>query len=72
MARNHKARTISKALRKAHRDRIEQATESLDALWKLARWARTRHDQLTSSIPRIQHPDTRRELEEPADKAELF
>ncbi|KAI0570491.1 RNase-H domain containing protein [Pyrenophora tritici-repentis] len=35
-ARNQKARTISKALRKAHRNRIEQATESPDALWKLA------------------------------------
>jgi exonuclease III len=34
-ARNHKARTISKALRKAHRDSIEQAAESPDALWKL-------------------------------------
>jgi exonuclease III len=57
-ARNHKARTISKALRKAHRDRIEQATESPDALWKLARWARTRHDQSTGPILRIQHPNT--------------
>jgi exonuclease III len=51
VARNHKARTISKALRKAHRDRIEQASESPDALWKLAKWARTRHNQSTGSIP---------------------
>lgn len=36
-ARNYKARTISKALQKAHRDSIEQAAESPDALWKLAR-----------------------------------
>ncbi|KAH7563672.1 hypothetical protein BM1_00719 [Bipolaris maydis] len=71
-ARNQKARTISKALRKAHRNRIEQATESPDALWKLARWARTRHDQSIGSIPTIQHPDTRCELEDPAEKAELF
>jgi hypothetical protein len=71
-ARNHKARTISKALRKAHRERIEQATESPDALWKLARWARTRNNQSTQSIPTIQHPNTRRELEDPAEKAELF
>jgi hypothetical protein len=71
-ARNHKARTIHKALRKAHRDRIEQAAESPDALWKLARWARTRHNQSTGSIPQIQHPDTQRELDDPAEKAELF
>jgi len=71
-ARNNKAITISKALRKAHRDSIEQAAESPDALWKLARWARTRHNQLTGSIPHIQHPDTQRELDDPAEKAELF
>jgi hypothetical protein len=71
-ARNHKARTISKALRKAHRDSIEQAAESPEALWKLARWARTRHNQSTSSIPRIQHPNTQCELEDLAEKAELF
>jgi hypothetical protein len=72
VARNHKARTISKALRKAHRDRIEQASESPDALWKLAKWARTRHNQSTGSIPPIHHPDTQQELIDPADKAELF
>ena len=71
-ARNHKARTIRKALRKAHRDRVEQASESSDALWKLAKWARTRHDQSTRSTPTIHHPDTRQELIDPADKAELF
>jgi hypothetical protein len=58
VARNNKARTISKALRKAHRDCIKQATESPDALWKLAKWARTRHDQSSGSIPQLQHPET--------------
>jgi hypothetical protein len=72
VARNHKARTIRKALRKAHRDCIERATESLDALWKLAKWARTRHNQSTGTTPAIQHPDTQQELLEPADKAEMF
>jgi hypothetical protein len=71
-ARNHKARTISKALRKAHRERIEQASESPEALWKLAKWARTRRDQSTRSIPAIHHPNTQQELIDPADKAELF
>jgi ribonuclease HI len=71
-ARNHKARTINKALSQAHRDRIEQAAGSPDALWRLARWARTRHDQSSGCMPRIQHPDTQCELEDPAEKAELF
>jgi hypothetical protein len=71
-ARNHKARTIRKALRKAHRDRVEKAVESPEALWKLAKWARTRHSQPSRSIPALQHPDTQFELVEPSDKAELF
>jgi hypothetical protein len=68
-ARNHKARTVSKALRKAHRDRIERAAESPEALWKLAKWARTRHNQSARTTPAIRHPDTQQELMEPADKA---
>ena len=72
VARNHKARTISKALRKAHQDRIEKAAESPETLWKLAKWARTRHNQSARTTPAIRHPDTQQELIESADKAELF
>jgi ribonuclease HI/exonuclease III len=71
-ARNHKARTVSKALRKAHRDRIERAAESPQTFWKLAKWARTRHNQSARTTPAIRHPTTQQELIDPADKAELF
>ncbi|PPJ61057.1 hypothetical protein CBER1_07390 [Cercospora berteroae] len=36
-ARNKKTRVIRKALRQAHRDRVEEASQSPQALWKLAK-----------------------------------
>jgi hypothetical protein len=36
-ARNHKARTIEKALREAHREQVEQAAKSLEARWRLVK-----------------------------------
>ena len=71
-ARNHKARTIKKALRDKHREQVETAAESPEGLWKIARWARTRETQSARTTPAIEHPETRREITEPSDKAELF
>ena len=61
-----------KAVRKAYRDRVEKAAESPEALGKLTKWTRTRHNQLVRATPSIRHPDTQHELAESPDKAELF
>ena len=71
-ARNYKARTIRKALRNAHRDRIEQASQTPEVLWRLANWARTRGDKPPVVTPAIKHPDTQQEITDPAKKADLF
>jgi ribonuclease HI/exonuclease III len=72
LARNHKARTIRKALRDKHREQVETAAESPEGLWKIAKWARTRETQSARTTPAIEHPETQREITEPRDKAELF
>ncbi|KAH6044453.1 hypothetical protein HBI67_247390 [Parastagonospora nodorum] len=59
-ARNRKARTIRKALTKIHRERVEEAAESPEKLWRLAKWAKTRGNEAP------------REIAEPSDKADLF
>ena len=71
-ARNHKARTIRKALRDAHRDRVEQAAKSPEALWRLASWARTRGNRPPVVTPAIRHPETQQEITDPAEKTEVF
>lgn len=71
-ARNRKKRTIKKALRQAHRDRVEKAAQSPESLWKIAKWARTRENQPPSVTPAIRRPGTDREITEPDEKAELF
>jgi ribonuclease HI len=72
IARNQKTRIIKKALRQAHRDRVEEAAGSIESLWKLAKWARTRENQPPSVTPAICNPETRQEATEAEDKAELF
>lgn len=71
-ARNHKARVIRKALTKMHRQRVEEAAESPEKLWRLAKWARTRGNEVPRVTPAIQHPTTQQEVTEPSDKADLF
>jgi hypothetical protein len=68
----HKARIISKALRTAHRNRIERAAESPESFWKLAKWARTRRDQTARATPALRHPTTQLELTEPATRQSCF
>jgi hypothetical protein len=71
-ARNHKARTIRKALRDAHRDRVEQAAKSPEALWRLANWARTRGNRPLAVTPAVRHLETQQEITDPAEKANIF
>lgn len=69
-ARNHKARLIRKTLRNHHRKRVKEATSSLDGLWRIARWARSRGPR-TTLVPPLQRPD--RGLEPDATKRlEMF
>lgn len=72
MARNKKTRTIKKALKKAHRCRVEEAAASPESLWKLAKWAKTRGHNSPTVTPAIQHPVTRQDMVEVEDKAEVF
>ncbi|KAI1531407.1 pol-like protein [Pyrenophora tritici-repentis] len=71
-ARNHKARTIKKALRNAHRKQVEQAAKSPEALWRLVKWAKTRENPAPVVTPAIQHPETQQEVTDPAKKADIF
>jgi hypothetical protein len=41
-ARNYKGRLIKRTLREAHRLRVKEAANTLEGLWKLAKWARKR------------------------------
>jgi hypothetical protein len=50
-ARNKKGRLIKKALRTAHRIRIQEATASTTGLWKLARWTKNRGQQRAQTPP---------------------
>jgi exonuclease III len=71
-ARNNKGRVIKIALRRAHRENVEKASKSPDALWKLAKWARNRNTQAPEVTPTIQNPDTLQMVSDPAKKAEIF
>ena len=69
-ARNLKGRLIKKALRKAHRDRVQEATSSLEGLWRTARWAKNRGAQ-PATTPPIRRPDGEMERD-PERKAKLL
>jgi exonuclease III len=71
-ARNTKARTIKKALRTAHREKIAAASDSPEALWRLTKWARGRTTLPPSVTPSIRCPQTEREVTEASEKAEVF
>ncbi|KJK73496.1 hypothetical protein H634G_11258 [Metarhizium anisopliae BRIP 53293] len=71
-ARNHKGRVIKKALRRGHRENVERASESPEALWKMARWARNRNAPAPEVTPALQHPDTLQMTSDTAEKADIF
>ena len=45
-ARNRKARLINKAPKNAHREQVETASESIEGLWKVAKWAKNSSPRL--------------------------
>ncbi|EGU72833.1 hypothetical protein FOXB_16658, partial [Fusarium oxysporum f. sp. conglutinans Fo5176] len=71
-ARNHKGRTIKKALRQNHRERIEEASQSPTNLWRVAKWARNRHNQSPNVTPALIDPATKQQANTPNEKAELL
>jgi hypothetical protein len=70
-ARSRKGRVIKKALRSAHRESVERASESPEALRRMANWARNRNNQAPEITPTLEDPDTVRMVSDPADKAEV-
>nr|XP_036581842.1 zinc knuckle [Colletotrichum truncatum]KAF6790285.1 zinc knuckle [Colletotrichum truncatum] len=72
IARNKKGRTIRKALQKAHREAVETAAESPESLWRIAKWARTRQNQMPTVTPEIAKPGSNHTATTPEEKAELF
>ena len=56
-ARNRKGRYIQKALRKTHRQRVEEASASRSGLWKLVKWAKNRHTIESACTPALLKPD---------------
>ena len=71
-ARNRKTRTIRKALQTAHREKVAAASDSLEALWRVAKWARGRETLSPSVTPSLRCPQTRTEVTEASEKAEVF
>ena len=71
-ARNRKKRVISRTLRKTHRERVEQASESPESLWRVAKCARNRHSQASSITPTLIDPITSTTAVTPNEKADLF
>jgi ribonuclease HI len=71
-ARNRKTRVIRKALRQAHRDRVELAARSPESLWRIAKWARNRENQPPSVTPTIICPNTGEEAVRPEEKANML
>ncbi|KAJ3552812.1 hypothetical protein NPX13_g11028 [Xylaria arbuscula] len=71
-ARNVKTRTIRKALRQSHREKVEKAAESPESLWKIAKWARNRENQAPNVTPELRHPTTRQKAIKPEEKAQLL
>lgn len=71
-ARNRKTRVVRKALRQAHRDKVEMAAASPESLWRIAKWARNRGNQPPSVTPTIKCPNTNEEAVRPEEKASLL
>ncbi|KAJ6436234.1 reverse transcriptase [Purpureocillium lavendulum] len=67
-----KKRLISKALRQTHREKVEQAAESPELLWRIAKWARNRQCQTSAITPALKDPATLETASTPGEKAELF
>lgn len=71
IARNRKGRVIKKALRQAHRKRVEEASKSPETMWKLAKWANARGTKTHALIPALFNSERTLETDTAA-KAELL
>ncbi len=71
IARNRKGRVIKKALRQAHRERVEEASETLEKMWKLVKWANKRGTNMHALIPALKD-NTGEPTTELAAKADLL
>ncbi|OKL56217.1 hypothetical protein UA08_08364, partial [Talaromyces atroroseus] len=60
----------SQLARELHRSRIEEATQSLDGFWNVARWVRSRGSPRATFTPTLKHRDC--EYSSPMEKAQLF
>jgi ribonuclease HI len=56
-ARNRKGRHIQKILRSIHRHRVEEASTTESGLWKLVKWAKSRHTVASACTPALMKPD---------------
>lgn len=72
LARNQKSRTIKRTLCRMHRERVEKAAESPKSLWKVAKWARTRHNQLSAITPTLVDPSTGDAVDDSEGKARIL
>ena len=70
-ARNEKGRRIKKILRDTHRQRVEDASKTVSGLWKIVKWAKTRHIVAPTCTPELQRPDGS-VAQEATAKAELL
>jgi hypothetical protein len=71
VARNRKGRIIRKALRQAHRERVEEASKTPEKLWKLAKWVNKRGTNTHALIPALRD-STGRLITDIAAKANLL
>ena len=60
IARNYKGHLISKSLTKIHRDRVSEAVNTLNGLWKLAKWSKNGGAQGPSYMPQLEGADGRK------------
>lgn len=51
---------------------MEQAAESPESLWRIAKWARTRQNQAPTVTPALKDPVTSQVAVTPEEKAKLF
>ncbi|EED11577.1 reverse transcriptase, putative [Talaromyces stipitatus ATCC 10500] len=69
-ARKEMKRRTNELARDLHRQRIEQATESIDGFWRIARWVRNRGKPRATFTPTLHYNNTN--YTAPKEKAALF
>lgn len=57
VARNKKGRFTQKLLRSTYRQKVEEASSTPSGLWKLVKWAKSRHELPATCTPELVKPD---------------